>query len=154
MNVEWLHHTGFNVSDMEQSLRFYRDLLGLEVTTDIIFEGEIFEQMTSLKDPRARIVFLSNGDSRHLIELIQFLTPIGDPTVSPALNSVGWTHLGMRVDDVEEFYNRLSELSVEFVNPPAIRSDAIYPRPQKFCLMKDPDGNVIELIELAPQPQT
>ncbi len=65
MNVEWLRHTGFNVGDMEQSLRFYRDLIGLEVTTDIIFAGEIFEQMTPLKDPRAWIVFLGNGDSRH-----------------------------------------------------------------------------------------
>ena len=88
MNVEWLHHTGFNVSDMEQSLRFYRDLLGLEVTTDIIFEGKIFEKMTSLKDPQARIVCLSNGDSRHLIELIPFLTPVGDKTILPALNAV------------------------------------------------------------------
>ncbi len=47
MNVEWLHHTGFNVSDMERSLEFYRDLLGLEVTNDIVFEGAILEQMTA-----------------------------------------------------------------------------------------------------------
>ena len=67
MNVEWLHHTGFNVSDMERSLEFYRDLLGLEVTNDLVFEGEILEQMTAQKNPRAHIVFLGNGDSRHML---------------------------------------------------------------------------------------
>ena len=39
MKVEWLHHTGFNVSNMDQSLEFYRDMLGLEVTRDFVFEG-------------------------------------------------------------------------------------------------------------------
>ena len=49
MDLEWLHHIAFNVSDMEQSLGFNRDLLNLEVMTYIIFEEVIFEQMSSLK---------------------------------------------------------------------------------------------------------
>ena len=154
MNVEWLHHTGFNVSDMERSLEFYRDLLGLEVTNDLVFEGEILEQMTAQKNPRAHIVFLGNGDNRHMLELIQWLSPIGEPTNLPAMNGVGLSHLGLRVDNVDEFYNSLSARGVRFINPPAVREDAVYPRPQKLCLMKDPDGNVIELIELAPLPQS
>ena len=154
MNVEWLHHTGFNVSDMERSLEFYRDLLGLEVTNDLVFEGEILEQMTAQKNPRGRIVFLGNGDSRHMLELIQWLSPVGEPTNLPAINGVGLSHLGLRVDNVDEFYNSLSARGVRFINPPAVREDAVYPRPQKLCLMKDPDGNVIELIEMAPLPQS
>ena len=154
MNVEWLHHTGFNVSDMERSLEFYRDLLGLEITNDLVFEGEILQQMTAQKNPRAHIVFLGNGDSRHMLELIQWLSPIGEPTNLPATNGVGLSHLGLRVDNVDEFYNSLSARGVRFINPPAVREGAVYPRPQKLCLMKDPDGNVIELIELAPLPQS
>ena len=154
MNVEWLHHTGFNVSDMERSLEFYRDLLGLEVTNDLVVEGEIFEQLTAQKNPRAHIVFLGNGDSRHMLELIQWLSPVGEPTNLPATNGVGLSHLGLRVDNVDEFYNSLSARGVRFINPPAVREDAVYPRPQKLCLMKDPDGNVIELIELPPLPQS
>ena len=151
MNVEWLHHTGFNVSDMERSLEFYRDLLGLEVTNDLVVEGEIFEQLTAQKNPRAHIVFLGNGDNRHMLELIQWLSPIGEPINLPAMNGVGLSHLGLRVDNVNKFYNSLSARGVRFINPTAVREDAVYPQPQKLCLMKDPDGNVIELIELAPQ---
>ena len=36
MNVEWMNHTGFVVSDMERSLIFYRDQLGLEIERDQI----------------------------------------------------------------------------------------------------------------------
>ena len=57
MKVEWLHHTGFNVSDMDQSLEFYRDLLGLEVTRDLVFEGEILDKLGGLPDYKAHIVF-------------------------------------------------------------------------------------------------
>ena len=57
MKVEWLHHTGFNVSDMDQSLEFYRDLLGLEVTRDLVFEREILDKLGGLPDSKAHIVF-------------------------------------------------------------------------------------------------
>ena len=36
MKVEWMNHTGFVVNDLERSLEFYRDLLGLEVERDQI----------------------------------------------------------------------------------------------------------------------
>ena len=40
MKVEWMNHTGFVVSDMERSLDFYRDLLGLqEERNHILVQG-------------------------------------------------------------------------------------------------------------------
>ena len=60
MKVEWLHHTGLNVSDMDQSLEFYRDLLGLEVTRDLVFEGEILDKLGGLPESKAHIVFWGN----------------------------------------------------------------------------------------------
>ena len=40
MEIEWMNHTGFVVSDMERSLEFYRDLLGLKEERNQILEGE------------------------------------------------------------------------------------------------------------------
>ena len=125
MNVEWLHHTGFNVSDMERSLEFYRDLLGLEVTNDLVVEGEIFEQLTAQKNPRAHIVFLGSGDSRHMLKLIQWLSHIGELTNLPATNGVWLSHLGLRIDNVDGFYNSLSARVVRFINPSAVREGAV-----------------------------
>ena len=36
MKVEWFNHTGFVVSDIERSLEFYRDLLGLKEERNMI----------------------------------------------------------------------------------------------------------------------
>ena len=57
MKVEWLHHTGSDVSDMDQTLEFYRDLLGLEVTRDLVFEGGILDKLGGLPESKAHIVF-------------------------------------------------------------------------------------------------
>jgi len=76
MKVEWLYHTGFNVSDMDQSLEFYRDLLGLEVTRDLVFEGEILDKLGGLPESKAHIVFAGNGDDRHFLELVEWLSPV------------------------------------------------------------------------------
>ena len=40
MKVDWMYHTGFVVSDMERSLAFYRDLLGLQEERNAVLEGE------------------------------------------------------------------------------------------------------------------
>ena len=48
MKVEWLHHTGFNVSNMDQSLEFYRGLLGLEVTNEEEFASGFASKIPGL----------------------------------------------------------------------------------------------------------
>ncbi len=45
MKVEWMNHTGFVVSDMERSLAFYRDLLGLKEERNHVLEGEFISQL-------------------------------------------------------------------------------------------------------------
>ena len=40
MKVEWMNHTGLSVSNMDRSLEFYRDTLGLEIERDSILEGD------------------------------------------------------------------------------------------------------------------
>ena len=106
-------------------MEFYRNLLGLEVTNDLVFEGAILEQMTAQKNPRAHIVFLGSGDSRHMLKLIQWLSNIGEQTNLPATNGVWLNHLGIRIDNVDGFYNSLSALVVRFINPSAVREGAV-----------------------------
>jgi len=152
MKVEWLHHTGFNVSDMDQSLEFYRDLLGLEVTRDLVFEGEILDKLGGLPESKAHIVFLGNGDDRHFLELVEWLNPVGTATDAAPINNVGVSHLGLRVDDADRFYEELSSKGIRFTHPPVVRENATYPDVQKICFLQDPDGNRVELLEVAPGP--
>ena len=147
MEVEWMNHTGFVVSDMERSRAFYRDLLGLQEERDQILEGEFISELVGYPDARLHIVYLGPGDMRHSVELIQYLNPPGDAVTLPQRHQVGATHLGVIVDDLDAFYQELSAKGVRFVSPPAVRPGAVYPMARKGCYMQDPDGNWLELLE-------
>ena len=153
MEVEWMNHTGFVVSDMERSLEFYRDLLGLKQERNQILEGEFISELVGYPDARLHIVYLGKGDLRHSVELIQYLNPAGTPAAMPERYQVGASHLGVIVDDLDAFYAELSSRGVRFVSPPAIRPGAVYPMASKGCYMQDPDGNWLELLERPAAPE-
>ena len=152
MEVEWMNHTGFVVSDMQRSLAFYRDLLGLREERDQILEGEFISELVGYPDARLHIVYLGVGDLRHSVELIQYLNPPGDAIDLLQRNQVGAAHLGVIVDDLDAFYRELSGQGVRFVSPPATRPNPVYPAASKGCYMQDPDGNWLELLERPPAP--
>ena len=153
MEVEWMNHTGFVVSDMERSLEFYQELLGLRQERNQILEGEFISELVGYPDARLHIVYLATGDLRHSVELIQYLNPAGTPAAMPERFQVGASHLGVIVDDLDAFYAELSSRGVRFVSPPAIRPGAVYPMASKGCYMQDPDGNWLELLERPPVPE-
>jgi len=153
MNVEWMNHTGFVVSNMERSLAFYRDQLGLEIERDQILEGEFISELVGYPDAKLHIIYLGLGDMKHSVEFIEYLNPRGNAAPLPERKDIGATHLGIIVDNVDEFYKELSSKEVRFVSPPAIRPDAVYPMAQKGCYMQDPDGNWLELLERPPAPE-
>jgi catechol 2,3-dioxygenase-like lactoylglutathione lyase family enzyme len=150
MKIQWMNHTGFVVKDMDRSLAFYRDLLGLRVERDGILEGDFISELVGYPDARLHIVYLGVGDLRHDVELIQYLNPTdGDVTVTDR-NSIGASHLGVIVDDLDAWYEKLTAKGVRFVNPPAIRPKAVYPLASKGCYLQDPDGNWLEFLERPP----
>ena len=153
MEVEWMNHTGFVVSDMERALEFYQDLLGLKQERNQILEGEFISELVGYPDARLHIVYLGTGDLRHSVELIQYLNPTGTTAAMPERHQVGASHLGVIVDDLDAFYAELSSRGVRFVSPPAIRPGAVYPMASKGCYMQDPDGNWLELLERPPAPE-
>lgn len=152
MPLQWMNHTGFVVSDMERSLAFYRDTLGLEVQRDIVAEGPDISNIVGFPDARLRIVYVGPSDMRHAAELIQYLHPVPEGRVSPTRrNDIGATHLGVIVDDLQALYEELTSKGVVFVNPPMLR-EARYPRGIRTCYLEDPDGNWLEFIEREPPP--
>lgn len=152
MKLDWMYHTGFVVSDMERSLAFYRDLLGLEEERNAVLEGEFISELLGFDGLKLHIVFLSNGDMRHSLELMQYLNPKGGPVAPRARNDVGATHMGVVVDDMDSLYAEFLEKGVKSVSPPVHRPDAEYPWARKACYVEDPDGNWLEFVERAPPP--
>jgi catechol 2,3-dioxygenase-like lactoylglutathione lyase family enzyme len=130
-------HTGFVVSDMESSLAFYCDILGLPVVDDVQREGDYIATMVSVPGARVRTVFLDACG--HTVELVQYLSGSGSP-VNAANNAPGKGHISFWTSDIQADYERLRSKGVEFVSSPQYG-----PTGGAAVYFLDPDGITVEL---------
>jgi catechol 2,3-dioxygenase-like lactoylglutathione lyase family enzyme len=138
-----IRHTGIVVSDMERSLKFYRDLLGLKVSVDFCEKGNYIDNVVGLQDTELRMVKLTTDDGS-MIELMQFLS---HPVESPLKNKIydlGCSHVAFTVDDLDKEYQKLMDNGISFNCSPIISPDGY----AKVTYCHDPDGISIELVEV------
>jgi catechol 2,3-dioxygenase-like lactoylglutathione lyase family enzyme len=132
------HHVSLSVADLAAQRRWYQEALGF---TEVIEQYEIPE-------PPVRTAVLQAGNGVR-IELIERagsarVEEYGDPL--DTLRGQGYGHWALEVDDLDSAYERLNGLGAQPVWPPA---DAVRPG-ARFAYVKDPEGNLVELIQPAP----
>ena len=141
--IHGIHHTSFTVSDMERSIAFYRDLLGMKVTWDsaaagVQFKGPVADNVTNCPGTEQRIVFLDTGGCR--IELVEY-TPTGKPLVDSKASDTGSAHVCFKTDNIEELYRKLTANKVRLHCVP---QDLDFAQVMYF---RDPDGIILEAAE-------
>ena len=99
MAVLRMTHIGICVTDLERSMRFYRDLLGFTYRSELRVQGEPSDTLLRLRDVDLRAVYLERDGTR--IELLHYAAPgaVGDGAPR-RMNGRGLTHLSLRVDSV------------------------------------------------------
>ena len=140
--IKEVRHVGIVVKNMENSLKFYRDLLGLEIIRDMDEHGGYIDNMLSLDDVHVRTVKLSAGMGNTLIELLDFKSHNDNEIRN--FYTIGASHVALTVDNLEDLYKHLSENNVKFNAPPQKSSDGLV----KVTFCNDPDGTPIELVEM------
>lgn len=127
MRVKKLLHTHMRVSDMDQTIAFYRNVLGLEV----------LERHTS---PRgSHLAFLAVPNSEELIELCSF------PPSGPVKVQEDLVHLAFEVENLDDTVAQLTANGVKITDGPTRSSSG-----SRFLFIDAPDGYEIELIERPP----
>ena len=139
--ITGMNHTGFVVSDLDTSVHFYRDIVGLEIVRTMEREGAPISQVIGYEGTHLKGTILSTGDG-HSLELIQYINPAASERPTAERNVLGASHLAFNVDDIEKTFERLVSNGARRLNPPATMQPG-----RKACYMQDPDGNWIELIE-------
>jgi len=138
-----IRHAGIVVADMQRSLRFYRDLLGMEVWADFRDDSEYVRAVTGASGANVWMIKLKASDGGS-IELLQYLS---HPQVVPEpvhAYSVGCNHVALQVDDIDALYEKLKTESIRFHTPPIVSPDG----GAKVTYCRDPEGVIIELVEL------
>jgi catechol 2,3-dioxygenase-like lactoylglutathione lyase family enzyme len=147
-------HFSFTVSDLERSIEWYTNVLGLELVhrqrqenayTQILvgIPGAVLEiaQFAVPGVPPAR--------STHMLELVEYITPRGRELGDIEANTIGSAHLALLVTDLPARYERMLALGVRFRNPPVEITEGANAGGMA-CYFRDPDGITLELLQPSP----
>lgn len=141
-----LHHVGLTTGNAERAVKFYCDHFGGKVVKDFQWEpGNVeFNTRLGLAESAGRIILIEFGGSR--LEVFEFSVPKTTGTnARPEVSDPGFTHICFETDDCYAEYERLKAADVEFHAPPLLM-----PAGGIFAYARDPDGNIIEIMQPAP----
>ncbi len=138
-----LRHAGIVVRDLARVSEFYEQVLGLRVVTRQHESGPFLDAILGLDGGEVTTVKMAAAEGETTIELLCFDSHDDHrPPAEPF--STGPTHIAFTVDDLMAEYERLSVGGVEFTTPPRRSPDGS--ALVTFC--RDPEGNLIELVEV------
>lgn len=149
VEVQAIFHTGVTVSDLDRSIEFYQDKLGLELTLGPteVFEGDALSRGLGVPDARLRLAVFKVGEGE--LELLEYISPQSPVDRPMPANTLGAMHVAFQVDDMATKVTELEERGVEFLSPPNVVTEGDL-EGWKWVYFKDPDGITLELIEYNP----
>ncbi|HUK40515.1 MAG TPA: VOC family protein [Candidatus Acidoferrales bacterium] len=143
-----IDHTAIAVSDTDQSLQFYRDLLGMKLSGESENYGPEQEHLNGVFGSRVRISGLRT-EAGPGIEFLDYLTPRDGRAAPPdtQANDLWHWQTALRVDRADKAAEKLKAGRVRFVSPGvvALRDESL--GIAKGFLARDPDEHGLQLIE-------
>ncbi len=141
--VSGFNHASFTVSDMDRSLAFYRDLLGMTLEADRELQAPHISRITGFPGTCMRVANLRVAGL--MLELIQYREPAGERPVLRTCN-VGNAHVAFDVEELPKVCRELSARGVQFRSEPVeIPSGPL--QGGYVVYLSDPDGITLEFIQ-------
>jgi len=144
MKVLGLDHVSITTADIERSIAFYHDLLGIPVRSVGELSGAEVEQVTGVAGARILVADLDLGRGQ-VLELVEYVGA-GDGTALP-LEHPGAGHIGFAVEDLDDVYRRLGEASIPVRSAPVELTEPGDWHGVRCMTALDPDGVSVELVE-------
>ncbi|MDQ6877506.1 MAG: VOC family protein [Candidatus Dormibacteraeota bacterium] len=129
--IKDLQHVTISVSDVDRSIAFYRDLLGLPAVGRLNSRNELGQM----------IDFFDVGHGA-LVELVSFSAPTKPSEWLRNDLQTGLRHIGFKVRDVDAEVARLKAVGVAFTMEPTNAVGGV-----RIAFFKDPDGTLLELLQ-------
>lgn len=138
-----VRHIGIVCKNIDESLFFYKDLLGCSVVRDMNEDGFFISTVLNHENVNVRTIKLALPKGETQVELLSFQSPssFGEPV---SIFNHGLSHFALKVDSVNDLYERLKNHQTSFISSPQLSED----RKAKVCFCKDPNGVFLELVEI------
>ena len=137
-------HTGLVVKDLERSIAFYRDFLGLTLTGRAKEEGDYIENLVGIPGVVVEWAKLK-APGGYIVELLQYLShPLGVPAEEIGRgNRPGCSHMAFTVADIDALFEILRGAGYKCNNAPQFSPDGKV----RVMYAHDPDGIILELVQ-------
>lgn len=143
-----IDHSAITVANTEQSLKFYRDLLGMQIDGGSLNQGETQAHLDGLPEAQVKVTPLRPEQGGLGIELLDYIVPEkGRPIPSDWKScDIAYVQLELFVNNIEQAVEMLQLFGVQLVSPGIVHINSSMPYCQG-CLVKDSNGHAMLLIE-------
>ena len=140
--TKMLLHVGLTVSDLAASVAFYRDVVGMTVTSEFAGRNDWFDELTSNPGAELSVAHLRMG--KYELQLIEYLAG-GQADAAPiAHNRIGSPHMCFLVTDVEAKYAEVAAKDDVALTSAVIDIAA----GARSFYTEDPDGVPVEFVQV------
>lgn len=124
-------HFAFEVSDIDKSISFYTEILGLKL---------LFKQLDEVHHEVFAFLELDGGN----LELLQALDKDNEPTSfkKPEIKQPYCPHIAIKTENMEKLISKLESKKVTIIKGPLE-----IPGKVKWVYVSDPDSNIIEFVQ-------
>lgn len=143
-----IDHSAITVAGTEQSLQFYRDLLGMQVKQTSLNQGETQARLDGLPQAQVRVTGLQPAQGGLGVELLDYIVPTNGRPMPRDWKSCDIAHMQVElvINDIEQAVEIVQQNGVQFVSSRLVQfTDSSAPYRQG-CLIKDPNGHAMLLI--------
>ncbi len=135
-------HVGIGVKDLEKSVKFYTEVMGMEEEYRTHNEGEKISRIVGVKDVDMDVCVVKKNNVK--IELLDYKNDgLKKQNKHIGQAEPGLIHLAFLVDDVDKEYERITSLGFKFNAPPMVARE----NGPKITYFEGPDNVVIEIFE-------
>jgi len=135
-------HIGISVIDLEESIKFYSEIMQMNIEYRSRNKGEIISRIVDVKDADMEVCVLEKNNLG--IELLDYKNDERKKLINyPNQDQPGLVHISFLVDNVDKEYERIKARGYEFNSPPVVARE----NGPKIAYFKGPDNVIIEIFE-------
>tara|TARA_R110000824_G_scaffold307398_1_gene494890 strand:+ start:412 stop:846 length:435 start_codon:yes stop_codon:yes gene_type:complete len=139
-----IRHVGVVITNIEESLKFYRDILGFKVLKTADESGKCLDNFLDVKGTEVKTIKMIDTNN-NILELLYFNShpESHDSNKTRRLTEIGCSHFAITVNDLDSLYSKLVQQKIKFNHSVQTSPDGKV----KIAFCRDPDGTFIEMVE-------
>jgi catechol 2,3-dioxygenase-like lactoylglutathione lyase family enzyme len=147
VNIDYVGHIGLTVSDLDNAIAFYRDILGFPVSEKVKASGELLEDLSGVPGGQHEVCFVRAPGL--IIELLCYSKPEGRLRSKLRACDAGAVHIALKVRNIAQVIQAIRCAGFEAFSSVKTLPDGPL-KGMRVVKARDPDGVVLELVEEPP----